>query len=234
MTSLVVRSLCWSAACLSLFSTTAMADLVGPGQTIHYYSLNDDSRDPNPDFDLVARNTRDVTFDYGHGRKLSFTFENYILRNPANQHLTFVFGPTKETGVGFYEGWTMQYENVGNEPVNVHSYSDLTIQDVAGKLDILASVYDGPYDPILIVDTNATKFDQNGTIQLYGADEFYVPDAEDQDYIQTLGARHLFDGVYQPVFSETPPASVPLPPAAYGGFALLAAVIATRLGSVKG
>ena len=83
--------------------------------------------------------------------------------------------------------------------------------------------------PVIIVETNATTFDENGTARYVAGAEFLVTEPEDPDDVfqRTLDAFVDLTGVYQPVADDPGPGPtpnpIPLPPAAWAALMTMGA-----------
>jgi hypothetical protein len=77
-----------------------------------------------------------------------------------------------------------------------------------------------------VIATNATEFNSKGHASLTAVDEFAnVPN--EIGLTLGIGSAEL-SGTFQPARSEGPVA-VPLPPAMYGGMAMLAGIVVARV-----
>jgi hypothetical protein len=84
--------------------------------------------------------------------------------------------------------------------------------------------------PRIVIATDATAFDSNGSVDLRLANEFTLheigAEPEQGFQINAAFANFALTGTFQPVAEGAPPVAVPLPSAAYAGCAVL--VVALR------
>jgi hypothetical protein len=199
-----------------------------------------------PTGDLVDEDVRAVTFQYvapdGFGfvdvdqTTVDLTFRSRIYRDPVTQVLSFVYQ------------WEGLPNSFGREGTNlaVSSFAGFST-DVTAELGGLEGTINRTGDgvlitafsageglgslPSLLVITDATEFDQNGTVHGSVSDEFNVFDlAAPEDQTVRLATATLdLTGTFQPIADDggggggggggTP---IPLPAGVWGGMALLA------------
>jgi hypothetical protein len=231
-------ALCAGAIAAGLVAGTSMAAPVGPGQTLMV-----DENVGLPQGTPIAEIKRDVAITYvpvqpGFFLPLNTTrsFVNQVFRDPVTQHLTFVLHATDLETTGFELASAATYGSFDDFTTDVHAQAHQagigepsTLQrDLSGNITIQSPNVDISIAPIFVVNTNATDFDRNGFAHMTAKDEFEL--TETDGVSTTLGnaaADFTIDGLFQPKESGT--VAVPLPPAVYGGLAMLAVIALPRV-----
>jgi hypothetical protein len=233
-----LRSLALAAAACGVVSLSAEASLVGPGESAQFTDIKGFTVPPGT---LLAESTQDFTLDFKNfddGTPLlsaNASLHSQVLRR-ADGQLTFVYDFTEDRGTGGqfgeegghavlrgFDSFTtdvtgiLQHTNIGFP--NIHRSDDgntITFGDVGEGLGGA---------PLVVIATNATAFDSNGHATLTSRDEF------PGDTTLVVGeASTDLSGIFQPIQENGGGgAVVPLPPAAYGGLAMLAGIVATSI-----
>ena len=235
-----------SAAVVAVASSAAP---VGPGQSIVFPAATDGGTDIlNPggveiasktihftvpvvsaDTDLYPGYVPDRPFAEGtvitsvrrdSSNKLAFVYDFDFPVEPEGVVLPAYLDNLSQLVVGNFAGFTTDFVGLQGTTIDVQRSADgSTITSTTGSG--LGS------EPFVVIRTNATSFDANGTAILRGATD-YVPahNAEGDKYVLDVTTTANLNGLYQPAEST---AAIPLPPAVYGGAALLGFVCATQL-----
>ena len=201
-----------------------------------------------PGGDVVAEKSTSFTVTYDPGGDLEVrdepnngvfhpTLHSQVLRDPLSGHLTFFY----EFDAPRLPGSSVP---IGNENAS------LTLRSFAGfSTDVNALIFSsdgarvarsegdggeltisngsdglsGP--PTVVIATNATAFDANGSLDLTVNDEMLVFDPANPDGSSIMGlvAHVALSETFQPVAEGA--AAIPLPPAAYSGIVALIAAL---------
>jgi hypothetical protein len=227
-------------ACATAGSVQVGASVVGPGGSAQFTDISGFTVPPGT---VLADSTRDfsVTFNVDPGgtfiQTADGTLHGQVLRRDDGM-LTFVYDFSLPRGGGTFG------EEFGSK-ATVASFDNFTT-DVSGRFvnpgfpDISRSS-DGNVitfggqgqgedgSPLIVIATNATKFDSRGHASLTAVDEFSVP--ETSGLVVGKGSADL-SGTLEPIH-ENGPTPIPLPPAVYGGIAMFAGVVVSRMRRVK-
>jgi hypothetical protein len=235
----VFRSLAVSAiTCGSIAAFQVQAAPVGPGQTVPYSAVGDSTY--TPPGTVIAQQTLSKTFTYDpqfnpdpgapfnqQHPELTFSFTNKVYR-ADDGHLTFTFEPVG-SDTGFGERWSITTGDYSGFTTDVHSFDASTLsRDNAGNVTLARPDSSGHGIPSVLIETNATNFNQQGTADVTGADEFMLDTGPSSSTLVLSTTAGSLSGLYQPA-SEGGPAAIPLPPAVYGGLAMLAGIVVTRV-----
>jgi hypothetical protein len=225
-------ALCAGVIAGGLFAGTSTAAPVGPGQTLMVDEIVD-----LPTGTPIAEMTRDIAVTYTPVQSEFFqpvhvthSYVNQIFRDPVTQHLTFVLHVTDLERTDFAIFSHATYGSFDDFTTDVHAQAqragfgnESTLsRDLDGNITIMADTFDEGRAPIFVIDTDATEFDRNGFAHINAKDEFSLTANDNSTTLGNAETDYTFDGLFAP--KESGPVAVPLPPAVYGGFAMLLAV----------
>ncbi len=233
------------AACLlgCLSAGIALADPVGPGQAITVAPPNGIT--PTPQGVQIASQTINFTADVTslddflpgfvpNQQTVNGTLVNSVWRDSSG-HLSFQYEVTRfpnyddnlsEFSASNYAGFSTDFEGILGTTIAVKRSADGKTVDASAGEGLGAN-------PLVILATDATNFNTGGHATFIGETDF-VPGHNDQGQTNVLDVRATanFSGLYQPTSSSV--AAVPLPPAVYGGSALLGLIfLAQRRRAVR-
>lgn len=230
--------ICSLIACGLLGTATANASLVGPGETVTFTDIQDFVVPPGT---LLAQSTKTFTIDFKdeNGDLLESgdgTLHSQVLRRDDGK-LTFVYnfevlgpgggGPIGEEGgdakVSAFGGFSTDVSGIfqhGGSPFPVISRSNdgdtITFGGAGGGAPTASA-------PLIVIGTDATKFDAKGHASITGIDEF------GGEVVHTIGSGTAdVSGTFQPI-RDGGPVTVPLPPAAYPGLGMVGLVVGATL-----
>ncbi len=244
MNTKLLRAVCISAiGCGLCFVENASAATysVTPGQTV---SIDPFIKFVPPSGTVVSETTKKFTMDFSDDKGLvhipaNGTFLTQVLRRDDGK-LTFLYNIevlTSDGGDIGEEGGSTQYSAFGDFTTIVsgqfqHGGNPGPVISRSSDGNTLSFGGEGhgeptAQSPLLVVETDATEFDSNGHTSLTWFDETGDPDPLDPGFTTIKGTAD-FSSVFEPVH-ESGPVAVPLPPAAYGGLAMLAGIVVTRI-----
>jgi hypothetical protein len=189
----------------------------------------------------IAEMTRDVAVTYIPVQSEFFqpvhvthSYVNQVFRDPVTQHLTFVLHATDLERTDFAIFSHATYGSFDDFTTDVHAQAqqagfgnDSTLsRDLDGNITIKADTFDQSRAPIFVINTDATEFDRNGFAHINAKDEFSLTAKDNSTTLGNAETDYTFDGLFAP--RESGPVAVPLPPAVYGGLAMLVAIALPR------
>jgi hypothetical protein len=230
-----VRSLALAAAACGLVSFSAQATIVGPGQSV---STSVEGAYATPGSLIAEQFLPDqaITYTPVAGSpipvtpiSLTVSLVNRVYRT-SDGHLDFQLTSALDSGGLFGDGFTITSGDYAGFTTDAHALgANEFSRDLAGNVTVsgpAASSEMADRFPSYLIKTSATSFDKNGFATWSGDDTFSLFDAQSNPISVTAHAEFTVTGLYQPTGGGT--AAVPLPPAAYGGLAMLAGIVATR------
>jgi hypothetical protein len=224
------------------FGGSTFAALVNPGQTIP----TNPQDTINPSGDLLEEDVRQVAFDYTAPEGFDFapvetptrqaTFRSQVYRDPVTQRLSFVYRWEDVPLFFGREGASLDVSSFAGFSTDVTAEvggGDGSITRSADGSTIQASTPGAGLGtlPSVLVITDATEYDSNGSVSGSVGDEFNVfeiSDPENQS-VRLAIAELTLNNTFQPITDGG--TVIPLPAGVWAGLVMLggAAGVARRL-----